>query len=259
MLRRAVSTLIERLPERLSASIKANHYARLLSHDLADRDLDLRAAALLVRVGETALDVGANVGVWTHYLSAIVGPTGRVWAFEPVPQTFALLRSNVERFRLGNVIVVNRAVSDKEMVVSMSVPKDSRGIRNYHLARIGSADGPHSFQVLSVPLDSWFLEAGEPRVTFVKIDTEGHELACIRGMSLLVVRCFPSLCVEVSSDLDDPSSDGARIVRELKRHDYKTYIWTGAAFRPRRRGERTTNYFFLRSEHLPSGSGVVGP
>ena len=86
----------------------------------------------------------------------------------------------------------------------MSVPKDLRGIRNYHLARMGLTRNSPSFQILSVRLDSWFVRAGEPHVTFVKIDTEGHELACIRGMLLFLARSLPSLCVEVSSDLDAP-------------------------------------------------------
>jgi FkbM family methyltransferase len=197
------------------------------------------------------VDIGANVGVWTHYLSQCVGPNGQVWSFEPIPETFAVLRTNAERLDLGNVVVIDRAVSDEDATMSMSVPRDSRGVRNYHLARMDVTRNSPSFQILSVRLDSWFVQAGEPHVTFVKIDTEGHELACIRGMSLLLARCFPSLCVEVSSDLDNPSSDGSRLESMLKAHGYETHLWTGASFRLRGRGERGTNYFFLRREHLP--------
>ena len=246
-----MADVVERLPQRLRLSIKARHYARLLSRDLLDRDPDLHGVRLLVGAGENVVDIGANVGVWTHYLSQLVGQNGRVWSFEPIPETFALLRRNVERFDLGNVVAIDRAVSDEDVTVSMSVPRDSRGVRNYHLARMGLTRNSPSFQILSVRLDSWFVGAGEPRVTFVKIDTEGHELACIRGMSLLLARCLPSLCVEVSSDLDNPASDGSRLESTLKVHGYETHLWTGTSFRPRCRGERRTNYFFLRREHLP--------
>jgi FkbM family methyltransferase len=258
VLRHAASALIEQLPQWLSVRIKAHHYARFLRPESICSDPDLSAIRLLVRAGDNVLDVGANVGVWTHYLSAQVGASGRVWSFEPIQQTFALLRRNIGRFGLGNVVAIDRAISDKEMTVSMSVPKDSRGIRNYHLAQIVPAGSSNSVKVVSMRLDSWFLEVGEPHVAFVKIDAEGHELACIRGMSLLLARLLPSLCVEISSDLDDPSSDGASIERGLKVYGYETYLWTGVSFRTRCKGERSINYFFLRSEHLLFANGATG-
>ena len=243
-----MSDVVERLPERLRLAIKARHYARLLSRNLIDHDPDLRGAQALVQTGESVLDVGANIGIWTHYLSRLVGQNGRVWSFEPIPETFALLRLNMKRFDLGNVIAIDRAVSDEDATIPMSVPRDSRGLRNYHLAHRGLSFNSPSFQIPSV---RWMhgVAVDEPRVTFVKIDTEGHELACIRGMPLLLERCLPSLCVEVSSDLDDPSSDGSRLESMLKVHKYETHLWTGNAFRRRCRGERSINYWFLRSEH----------
>lgn len=250
MLRRTAADLIGRLPERLRLSIKSHHYARILSHNLLERDPDLLATRLLVRAAENVLDVGANVGVWTHALSAIVGPNGKVWSFEPVPETFTLLRLNVERFGLGNVVLIDRAVSDEDTTLAMSVPKDPRGVRNHYLARVDTERNSSSFQVSSVRLDSWFIGAGRPRVTFVKIDTEGHELACIRGMSLLLAQCLPALCVEISSNLDDPSSDAAQIDGILSTHSYHAHLWTGASFKARHNGECAVNYFFLRREHL---------
>jgi FkbM family methyltransferase len=242
-----MSNLVERLPRRLRLSLKTHHYARLLSHDLLDRDSDLRGIRLLVRPGESVIDIGANIGIWTHHLSKLVGSTGRVWSFEPIPETFVLLRANVERFKLGNVTAVARAISDEDGSVSMSVPIDSRGLRNYHLAQIGLNRNSPSFQIQSVRLDSWFAEIDKPHVSFVKIDTEGHELACIRGMLSLVARCLPSLCVEISSDLDDPHSEGSCLERMLNVHGYKTHLWTGTSFIPRDRGQHRSNYFFLRA------------
>jgi FkbM family methyltransferase len=252
MLRRVAADFIETLPRPLRLGLKARHYARLLRDGLLDRDPDLRATRLLVHFGEQVLDVGANVGIWTHALSTAVGQEGRVWSFEPVPETFALLRLNVERFGVRNVVPIDRVISDEDTILRMSVPRDARGVRNYHLARVGPLPNAPSFQVQSVRLDSWFIVAGQPRVTFVKIDTEGHELACIRGMLSLLVRCLPALCVEISSDLDDPSSDAARIEDILRRRGYEPHLWTGTSFKRRSEGERLVNCFFLRREHLHS-------
>ena len=48
----------------------------------------------LVKPGDTVLDIGANIGALTLPLSDMVGPTGRVFAFEPHPQNFMLLKQN---------------------------------------------------------------------------------------------------------------------------------------------------------------------
>jgi hypothetical protein len=60
-----MSDVVERLPQWLRLSIKARHYVRVLSRDLLERDYDLRGVRLLVRAGESVVDIGANVGVWT--------------------------------------------------------------------------------------------------------------------------------------------------------------------------------------------------
>jgi FkbM family methyltransferase len=256
MLKRSVVDVLERLPEQLRRNLKARHYAHLLSHDLVGRDPDLYGLRLLVKNDDNVVDIGANVGIWTHYLAQLVGPEGRVWSFEPVPETFALLSLNVQRFDLKRVVVINQAVSDSETMMPMSVPRDSRGIRNYHLARIGLVPNSSAFQISAVRLDSWFLRAGKPQITFVKIDTEEHELACIRGMSLLLDSCRPSLCVEISSDLDDSASDGSQLESLLKVRGYETYIWIRDSFQVRPRGERRTNYFFMQPEHFRLRDGA---
>src|SRR6266581_7664130 len=56
----------------------------------------------LISVGDWVIDVGANVGHYTKRLSELVGPTGRVIAFEPVPETFALLAGNLQVFQNTN-------------------------------------------------------------------------------------------------------------------------------------------------------------
>ena len=44
----------------------------------------------ILRPGQTAIDVGANLGYFTAVLAQCVGPAGRVWSFEPVPETYEL-------------------------------------------------------------------------------------------------------------------------------------------------------------------------
>src|SRR5947208_12661461 len=70
----------------------------------SEPELDLIPFA--VRPGETAVDVGANYGLYSFHLSKAVGPAGRVYAFEPVPFTYETLRLVSKALRLRNVEMV---------------------------------------------------------------------------------------------------------------------------------------------------------
>jgi FkbM family methyltransferase len=248
--RRTVSYVIERLPKRTRLALKNWHYSRLILYASQSADPDLRGAQRLIRRGDTVLDVGANVGLWTHFLSKWVGGVGRVWSFEPIPETFAILSECIRRLADENVVPINIAVSDCDTDVQMIVPLDERGIRNYHLATIASPGVKGSFTLAGLTLERWHDDNGSPPVSFVKIDTEQHELACVRGAMPLIRDCLPALCIEISSDLSDPESDGAAIAHLLQPLEYDIYIWDKSDFAPLQVGKRSVNYFFLRPEHV---------
>ena len=68
--------------------------------------------ALTIGPGGAAYDVGANVGFFTLLASRLAGPTGRVYAFEPVPENLRCLRRHLALNDVRNVEVVEAAVCD---------------------------------------------------------------------------------------------------------------------------------------------------
>jgi FkbM family methyltransferase len=147
-----------------------------------------------VTAGDWVLDVGANIGHYTCRLSEIVGPKGRVIAFEPVPETFELLAANMLRFPLRNVSLLNFAASESAISLGMNVPRFETGLYNYYMAHLTADDSDR--QVLCVMIDGLNLPH---RIQFVKIDAEGHELSVLRGMRGLLKRDRPVLVVEDNS------------------------------------------------------------
>lgn len=143
--------------------------------------------------GDWALDLGANVGHYTKRMSELVGSTGRVIAFEPMPDTFSLLASNVRLFECANVSLMNVAVSDKITTVGIELPSFSEGLPNYYQARLTSEAAKLS--VLTVAIDALSLPM---KVKLAKIDVEGHELPVLQGMRGLLERDHPVLIVETS-------------------------------------------------------------
>ena len=183
------------LPLRTQQGLKRFHFAhQIRSGRFATAEPEYARLGEWVAAGDWVIDVGANVGHYTARLSQLVGPTGRVLAFEPVPETFELLAANVAVAGARNVSLFNVAASTQIGVAGVSLPHFSSGLTNYYMAGITSGDG--EFKVLTVPLDSVMPSA---RIALVKIDVEGHELQALRGMRALLQRDLPRLLVEGAS------------------------------------------------------------
>jgi methyltransferase len=71
----------------------------------------------LVRPGDTALDIGANLGYYTRTLCRLTGPAGRVYAVEPVEPIRRVLARNVRRCR--NAVILPYALGTRECTIRM--------------------------------------------------------------------------------------------------------------------------------------------
>lgn len=140
--------------------------------------------------GDWAIDVGANFGSYTARFSELVGPTGRVLSLEPLPGTFELLVANMALLPNQNMTLLNVAASDHFGIGHMSVPPQANGEPNPYMAHLSTRGAS---PVICLPIDSLHISA---RVTLIKIDVEGHELAALKGMRALLLRDHPTLIVE---------------------------------------------------------------
>jgi FkbM family methyltransferase len=239
------------LPDRLLVGLKKIHYIRALRSATEDREPDLQIVRHLVRPGAVAVDIGANFGIYTAALSNLVGPAGKVLSIEPVPQTYELLAANVGKLGLSNVEGFNLAVSAEDGSAWMEVPLFNSGGENYYEARVVEPSPGSELRAVEVParcLDS--LLESYPEVDFIKCDVEGHERDCLSGASRLLDRCRPAWLIEVSGNPDSRASNASEVFRLLGSHGYRAYWFDGREVRPRQRGERSVNYFFLQPHHV---------
>lgn len=171
----------------------------------SEPELDLLPHAL--RAGETALDVGANYGLYSYHLSRLKGV--RVYAFEPVPFTFRTLRMVARLLRFGNAELVEKGCSDRAGRITFTVPVQASGAVAAGQAYIGGRDdtregrerqvrwaGTRDVTAEVVALDE-FLPAGE-RVTLFKCDIEGAELLAFRGAARLIAEGLPTVICEIN-------------------------------------------------------------
>jgi FkbM family methyltransferase len=172
--------------------LKRHYYAWQIRHGrFRTPEQEFELLDSLVSPGDWVLDIGANVGHYTARLSALVGHSGRVLAFEPVPKTFRLLAANSRLFPYANVTLMNAAVSETSMLASMEVPVVEGGTYLAHLT-----DKATGLSILCMTVDSLQLPN---RVNLVKIDAEGHEVSVLRGMRELLERDRPVLIVELGA------------------------------------------------------------
>lgn len=181
-----------RLPTRLQQELKRLHFRRQIRRGQFRTDEEeYRRLDQWVAQGDWVLDIGANVGQYTARLSELVGPQGRVIAFEPVPLTFELLAANVAALGRHNVTLLNAAASDATATVGMSVPSFDTGLQNFYEARVtGDETG---VRVITLAVDALQLPR---RIGLAKIDVEGHELSVVKGMRHLLETDGPVLIVE---------------------------------------------------------------
>src|SRR6266496_1850826 len=71
------------------------------------------ALPILVGPGMTVFDIGAHAGKYTRLFSLLVGPAGRVFAFEPTPDSFQRLAMDVVEAGLKNVTLLRNAVTGR--------------------------------------------------------------------------------------------------------------------------------------------------
>ena len=131
-----------------------------------------------IKKGDTVLDIGANIGYYTLIFARLVGENGKVFAFEPDPTNFSLLKKNVEINGYKNVILIQKAVSNKSERLKLYLSKDNMGghtICNPHNSR-------QSVEVEAIRLDDYF-ENYNGKIDFIKMDIEGAEGGAIQGMS----------------------------------------------------------------------------
>jgi FkbM family methyltransferase len=148
----------------------------------------------LLRKGDVFFDIGANVGLMTVVGASLVGGSGRVFAFEPVPLNIVAIRRNVELNRLSQVEIVAKAVSERSGRERLVLARYSGG------AALAVADAPpDATGSLEVPVTSIddFVASGAPAPHVVKIDVEGAELQVLRGMDVTLQQHSPAVLFEV--------------------------------------------------------------
>lgn len=143
-----------------------------------------------LRPGNTALDVGAHIGLFSVLMARLVAPAGRVISFEPTPSTRRVLAETVRLNGCGEYVQIR---AEAMSAVSGSAPFRSSMVPGCNSnSLVGASDEHGAIQVPTISLDE-LVDRERLSVSLIKIDVEGAELHVLRGAARTLAQQRPAV------------------------------------------------------------------
>jgi FkbM family methyltransferase len=185
----------------------------------------LKYCDCLVAIGAVVMDCGANQGIYACAFGALVGPHGRVYAFEPQAYAVEALRRNVRLNGFSQVSVEQTAVSNANgtAVLDMSSGPVCASI-------LKDAGRKKTISVPTLSLTSFAERVDLRRLDLIKMDIEGAEYDALVGASTIIARFKPTIVLEAApKDVSLPlEKRWDAIVKLLTSYGYTMYVFDGA-------------------------------
>jgi FkbM family methyltransferase len=154
-----------------------------------------------LKTGDVFIDVGANIGYLSAVGMGLVGPSGEVHSFEPVPDYYSRLRKLAGANPGFRFFPQPIALSDTQGRCTISVASKNVGWNTLVPGFMRASDLAYQVEVQTDRLDSYIDKHNVQRVSLIKIDTEGFEFPVLRGLKGYFERGErPPIICEVATD-----------------------------------------------------------
>ena len=166
---------------------------------------------------DVVFDVGSHIGVFTLKASRFVGTGGVVYAFEPCPGNFALLKQNISLNNASNVKILNKAISSQKGMLQFYIDHTNPAASSFQYA----GAGVRPIALPCITLDHVLQERDIQQVNLLKLDVEGHEIEVLRG-----ARHFLGICEQIAMETHQRAGgpSNAQIVEELRKYGFRTEL-----------------------------------
>lgn len=166
----------------------------------------------ILKNGNTFIDVGANIGIFSLAASDLVGSQGSVFSFEPFSSNFNNLKNHIEINNLKNVTLERLAVSDKSGEISLHINDKEH---NSGMATAFATDFTHSETVSAISLDDYVSQKGIASVKAIKLDIEGGEYPALIGMRRMLEKFHPTIIIEINPEILSATSFNKKDIEEF--------------------------------------------
>ena len=203
VLRRSHPSRLRGTPFRLRVPIDESVGRSLFLYGVYEPLASVMFASLL-REGDVAVDVGAHYGDFCLLAAHRVGPTGTVYAFEPQSGIRRLLEGNVAANGIGNTVVLDCALSDRDGEARLYHHADPSYTGGASLLEAQAGQGDQYESVAVRRLDDVVERADVGRLSAIKIDVEGAEANVLRGARSILAQARPAVIFEVNGLTEGP-------------------------------------------------------
>ncbi|OFY84452.1 MAG: hypothetical protein A3F72_13670 [Bacteroidetes bacterium RIFCSPLOWO2_12_FULL_35_15] len=142
------------------------------------------------------IDIGANIGLMSISVLHEI-PNAKIYAFEPGPHQFKLFSKTIETNKInGKILLSPIALSNQKgtAIFQIHSSEDASGDGFFDTERAGATEG---IEVKTDTLDNWWIANNQPKVDFIKMDTEGAEYWILQGGKHLIEKCRPIMIAEI--------------------------------------------------------------
>lgn len=137
-----------------------------------------------LRKGDSFIDIGSNIGLMSLFASQLIGENGTVYSFEPEPETFGILKKNIEINKRNNILTFDTAIgSETNTATIYSGTRGSRGSASLIKPDEKNSSGK---EVQVQTLDEFIAANTISNIRMIKIDVEGWELEVLKGARQLL-------------------------------------------------------------------------
>ena len=168
-----------------------------------------------VKRGDIVVDVGAHIGYFTVILADIVGDRGKVFAFEPNPKTFSILKKNIETNNIKNVVLEKLALSNIETEEFVKEAELSAGT-------VVDKNFTQGIKVKTTTFDKYFHDI---KIDFIKIDVQGAEYNILNGGEKIFEK-KPKCIIEIHPTIFDSNGNtinSDKVIKILKKYNYEIF------------------------------------
>lgn len=178
-------------------------YIRLIKGGmLKDKYPELFHLQKLIKPGYTCVDIGANVGYYSVFLSKYAGASGRVYSIEPVPLFAKVFLKNTYKHGLQNITLYQTALGAENKKITMGTPTIN-GVFRHGLTKVLSDDNKDADNMQTYETDMRIpdeLFAPIEKIDFIKCDVEGYEIYLFPHLINTLKKHFPIIQIEISGE-----------------------------------------------------------
>lgn len=150
----------------------------------------------VLKDGDTFIDVGGNIGLFSLNASRIVGKDGRVYAFEAFKPNYEKFSQHLSMNNFKNVTLEHLAVADQNNFIEILYNEnyENAGMASSYLESFTAKE-----KVKSIILDDYVKNQRIIKIDLIKMDIEGGEFAALQGMEEILTRYRPKIIIEINN------------------------------------------------------------